>query len=254
MDLYLKHHSGAGQLRGVVLREGDIDVLLVAGLHADDLLLKTGNKGAGTQLQAVVLAFAALERLAVFESLKVNDRGIALLGLALHADQPGGPVNVRLQLSLDVGGRHLHLGFGDLQALVVLDGRLGLDGDDGLEAEAAGAGLQHLQLGIGHRLDAGFLQRRLISIRIGHGDGVVEEDLGAVHLLHHLSGGLAFAEAGDIDAVFLPCVHLINGGLELVGSYLNDQLIGAVFFFFVTFDVHGVFLQARPCLYRGPSF
>ena len=59
---------------GVVLGEGDVDVLLLTGLHADDLILKAGDKAAGAQLQVEVLTLAALEGNAVVEALKVDDR------------------------------------------------------------------------------------------------------------------------------------------------------------------------------------
>ena len=86
----------------IVLGEGDVQLLLVAGLHAHDLLLKAGDKGAGAQLQAVVLALAAFEGHAVVKALEVDDGGVPVLGLPVHADQAGGAVDVGLELALNV--------------------------------------------------------------------------------------------------------------------------------------------------------
>ena len=49
--------------------------------NAHDLLLEAGDKGTGAQLQAVVLALAALEGHAVVKALKVDDGGVARSGL-----------------------------------------------------------------------------------------------------------------------------------------------------------------------------
>ena len=75
------------RLRGVVLGEGDVDILLLAGLHADQLVLETGDKATGADLKIKVLALAAIERLAVVKALKIDIRGVALLHGAVHGDQ-----------------------------------------------------------------------------------------------------------------------------------------------------------------------
>ena len=54
LDLDLKDHVLAGQLGHIVLGEGDVQVLLLAGLHAHHLLLEAGDEGAGAQFQAVI--------------------------------------------------------------------------------------------------------------------------------------------------------------------------------------------------------
>ena len=103
----------------VVLRESDVDVLLVACLHAGDLLLKAGNKAVGPQLQAVVLPLAAVKRLSLQESLEVDDGGVALLGLPLHGHQAGVPVAELLEALVHVGGADLYLFLLGGQALVL---------------------------------------------------------------------------------------------------------------------------------------
>ena len=64
-------------------------ILLLAGLHADDLILKAGDKAAGAELEVEVLTLAALEGNAVVEALKVDVGGVALLGGALDAHETG---------------------------------------------------------------------------------------------------------------------------------------------------------------------
>ena len=68
VDLDVEHDLLAGEIPGVVLGEGDVDVLLLTGLHADDLILKAGNEAARADLQLVVLALAALEGNAVVKA------------------------------------------------------------------------------------------------------------------------------------------------------------------------------------------
>ena len=43
----------------------------------------------GTELELVVLALAALERLAIVEAFEVDDGDVALLGLAVNRDEAG---------------------------------------------------------------------------------------------------------------------------------------------------------------------
>ena len=81
MQLDLEGGVLAGQLLSLVLLgELDVDVELLAGLVADDLLLEAGDEGAGAQHQRVVLSLAALESNTVNEALKVDVNGVAVLG------------------------------------------------------------------------------------------------------------------------------------------------------------------------------
>ena len=87
VDLHMEYHRLTGKLRSVVLGEGDVNVLLLAHLHAHELILKTGHEAAGANLQVKILALAAIEGHAVVKALKVDVGGIALLYSALHAHQ-----------------------------------------------------------------------------------------------------------------------------------------------------------------------
>ena len=89
LDLHVEHDGLARQLLVIILREGDVEVLLFPGAHADDLLFKAGHEGVGAQLQLIVLALAAVKRDAIVEAFEVDDRDIAILGGALDRRHPG---------------------------------------------------------------------------------------------------------------------------------------------------------------------
>ena len=112
VQLDVEHDGLTGQLLVVVLGEGDVDVLLLTGAHADDLLLKTGNKLAGAQLQVKVVALAALEGYAIVETLEVDVGGVAHLGGTLHGLGGGDVLRHPIQLGL-----HLLVGDADLGLL-----------------------------------------------------------------------------------------------------------------------------------------
>ena len=86
----------------VLLGELDVDVELLAGLVADDLLLETGDEGAGAQHQRVVLGLAALESDAVNEALEVNVNGVAVLGSTLTGQQTAIAVLHALDLGVNI--------------------------------------------------------------------------------------------------------------------------------------------------------
>ena len=238
MNLDLEHHGLTGQVGVIVLGEGDVNVLLIAGLQTHDALFKAGNKGVGAQLQGVVLGLAALEGHAVVKALKVQQNGIAHLGLALHVYQAGRALDIGLELVFDV-----LVGDGDsfllrTQALVRTDLGLGSDGDHGLKGKAVLAHLQDFHFGVGHHIQLLLLHGLGVSGGIKLFDGVFIEHAGAVHTLDDLPGGLALPEAGDGDAAPLLLVDLVQRGLKLLSPDLDDQLYGAVLYVLFTLDVH----------------
>ena len=234
----MEHHGLAGQLGGVVLREGDVDVLLLAGLHADKLLLEAGHEAAGADLQIEILALAAVEGHAVVEALEVDVGGIALLDGALHGHQTAVAVSHLLQTCVDVGSGHLDLRLGGLQPLVLAQLHLGIHGHGALEHHAVlGAGLQ-LHLGIAHRLQTLFLHSGLVGIGQDDIHSLLIEDLCAVHLLDDLAGGLADTEAGYVDLTAHLQIRLVDGGLELLGARLDGQSDSALLQFLAAFHSH----------------
>ena len=93
----------AGQLLSLVLLgELDVDVELLAGLVADDLLLEAGDEGAGAQHQRVVLGLAALESDAINEALEVDVNGVTVLGSTLTGQQTAIAVLHALDLGVNI--------------------------------------------------------------------------------------------------------------------------------------------------------
>ena len=242
MDLHLEDHGLAGQIRMIVLGEGDVQILLVAGLGAHQLLFEAGDEAVGTQLQAVVLTLAAVEGLAVQETLEVDDHGVAFLGLALHAHETGVAVGELLEALVHVSGGDLHLVLGSREALVLAQRDLGIHGSSGLEGEAVLRALaHHLHGGIAHDLELLLLHSGLIGIGERNIDGFLEKHLCAVHALDHLAGGLAGTEARDIDLLAHLLICLFDGSLKLRRTHLNGQRDLTFFQFFTAFDTHFVY-------------
>ena len=234
----MEDHGLAGQLRRVVLGEGDVDILLLAGLHADQLVLEAGDKAAGADLQIKVLTLAAIECLAIIKALKIDIRGVALLHGAVHGDQTAVAVRHLFQPSVHIGSSHLDLRLRRLQALVLAQLHLGIHGHGALEYHAVlGAGLQ-LHLGITHHFQLLLLHGRLVGVGQDDIDSLLVEDLSAVHLLDDLAGGLADTEAGYVDLTAHLQIRLIDGGLELLGARLDGQSNSAFLQFLTAFHSH----------------
>ena len=100
-SLILKTAGLASQLGSLILLgERDVDVKLLAGGVADDLILKAGDEAAAAQGQAVVLSLAALESNTVHKALEVDIRDIAVLSSALTGQLTGVALLHTLQLSV----------------------------------------------------------------------------------------------------------------------------------------------------------
>ena len=87
---------------------------------ADYLLLKAGNKLAGTKLKRVILSLSALKGLTLDKALKINNGHILKLGrTVVNVDNAG----VALPHSVNLGGnilvRNGGVGTGGLNALVL---------------------------------------------------------------------------------------------------------------------------------------
>ena len=242
LDLDLEHHGLAGQVGHIVLGEGDVQILLVTSLQADELILKAGNEGAGADLQAVILALATLEGLAVLKALEVDDGGIAQLDLTVHRDQAGSTADIRLQFILHILISNADLSLGGGEALVLLHLGLGADRNQGSKDQALLlVDLHDVHDGVAHILQALLLHSGLIGTGIDVVDGILIKHAGAVHPLNDLAGGLALPEAGDGDAGAALQVSLLNRSLKLVGFHMDRQLDCAVFFLFDVGDLHVTF-------------
>ena len=234
----MEHDGLTGQLLVVVLGEGDVDVLLLAGAHADDLLLKTGNELAGTQLQVKVVALAALEGYAIIEALEVDVGGVAHLGGTLHG--LGGSDILRHPIQL---GLHLLVGDVNLlllhfQTLVLAQSDLGVhlsgqgQGDDVVVAD-----LHVGQVGTADGLEILLGNGEVIDLGENLFQTVFVENVGAIHGLDHLSGSLALTEAGELDALAGLHVSLVDTGLhQFLVDFDNDGSLVA--FSFDALNVH----------------
>ena len=242
MALDLEDHSLSGKLRVVILGEGDINVLLVSGFHAGDLLFKAGDKAVRPQLQTVIGPLASVKGLAIQEALEINDGGVALLGLPLHGHQTGVPVGEALEAAVHILGGDLNLLLGSGQALILAQGDLGIHGRDSLEGKALPGALAHqLHRRVAHYVELLLLHGGLIGVGEGDINRLVEKHLRAVHALNDLPGGLAGTETGDVDlSPHLP-VRLFHGGLEFLGLHLNGQRDLALFDLFAALHTHVCF-------------
>ena len=233
----------AGQILVVILGEGDVEILLLTGLHADDLILKAGNEAAGTELELVVLALAALERLAIVEAFEVDDGDVALLGLAVNRDEAGVALGHLVQALLNVVSADLDLFLLRGQALVLAELDLGIHGNGRLEGEAVLVDLvvHDLDLGIADNVEAALADGLRICLGQGDVNGIAVENTRAVELLNHLAGGLAGAEAGNAELTACLGVSLGNSGFKLLRADLNGHRDSALFQLFNIFDSHDFF-------------
>ena len=241
MNLHLEDNSLTGQFGVIVLGEGDVQLLLVAGFGTHELLLEAGDEGTGAQLQAVALGLAAIEGLAVQEALEVNHHSIAVLGRPLHGHHAGGTVDEGLELVVDVLIRDGDLGLLSSQALVLAQLHLGSDGDQGLEGQALLAHIHDLHLGPRHGIQLLLLNRLGIGLGVQVVDSILIKHAGAVHALDDLPGGLALAETGHADLAALLLVDLLDSGLELLLADLDHQLDGALLLLLDALDIHVVY-------------
>ena len=243
VDLALEGGFLTGKLLGVVLGEGHDDILLVACLEADELILEAGDERAGAERQGIALGLAAVKRLAVYEALKIQNDGVAGLGFAVDRFDAGVALlhagKLCVNLCLGDGDGFL----GDLDALVFAEGDLGikLGGDSQHDAAILG-GLHIGNGGLADGLELLLDNDSLVNVGEDLVDGVFIEHLRAVHALDEFARGLALAEAGDHDVLADLGICLVQRGLELVLCDLDGNFRGAVFFLYV-FNVHcGTFL------------
>ena len=235
----MEDHGLAGQLGGVILGESDVDVLLLTGLHADDLIFKTGHEAAGAQLQVVTLALAAVKGHATRKALEVDVGGVTLLGSPVHADKAAVTVGHFIQAGVHIGSHHFDLRLGSLQALVLAQLYLGVHGHGALEGAALGVHALQLHLGIAHHVQ--LLLRHGGLIGVGQHDihGFLIKDLCAVHLLDDLARRLAGAEAGHVDLAAHLQIRLVDSGLKLLSADGNGQCHSALLYLLAALDIHG---------------
>ena len=228
----MEHHGLTGQLLVVVLGEGDVDVLLLTGAHADDLLLKAGNKLAGAQLQVKVVALAALEGNAIVEALEVDVGGVAHLGGTLHGLGGCDVLRHPIQLGLHLLVGDVDFGLLHFQPLVLTQSDLGVDfGGQGQGDDVVVADLHIGQVGTVDGLEILLGNGKVINLGENLLQTVFVENVGAIHGLDHLSGSLALTEAGELDALAGLHVSLVDAGLhQFLVDFDNDGSLVAFSF------------------------
>ena len=241
MELNLKHGGLALELLGVVvLGEGDVHVELVAHAVAHHLVLKAGDELAGAQGQLVVVGLAAAKLLAVQVAVEIDGDDVAVLsGAALYGNHAGVALAHAVNLAVHVLAGDFHGRAGDLDALVALDGGLGLGDHIQLAQDAfVFADLVNLEFADADDLQAGFLHSLHHHGAVQVVDGGLVKDLLAVIFLDERPGGMALAEAGDIHLFALPLVNGVDGFVKFLGADFQLQLIAVGFHFVGRFYIH----------------
>ena len=239
MHLDLEGNFLAGKLGGmIVFREGDVDVFLLAGAHADDLLLKTGDEGAGAENQLVVFTLPALESNSIQEAFKVDDHGVAVLGGALDGADAGDILRHAVDLGVHFALLDLRVDLLDLNALVLAEGDGGIEvGDDG---QGDGIVIGNVHIGNAGTADGLHILRHdgfLIDLREHFFNCIFKKDMLAVSSLDDHAGRLALAEAGDGDVLAVLEIRLVDGRLQLgLGQLHGNGCFGS--FFFYAFNIH----------------
>ena len=216
--------SRPGQLLGaVVVGEGDLDRALVAGARALELVLEAGHEAAGAELDHLVAALAAGERLAVERAEEVHHHEVAAGGGAVGRLELGAALAQGLDLGLDRLVADVRLAAADLEPLVVAE--LGLRADADLDREAqrlALAGqLGQVEVGLADRDDLRAVDRGRVPAGDRLADGLVEHGVAADALDDHRRRHLAGAEAGDAQVAAERLRGLGDALLDLGGGHLG---------------------------------
>ena len=207
----------------VVVREGHGDRALLAGAHADELLLEAGDEPAGAQLDHLVAALAALEGHVVDRAEVVHDEVVALGGPALDGLELGLALAQRLDLGVDVLVAGRRLAPLDLDALVGAEGRHGAHADLDAELQRLALGGQVAQVDVG--VADGDDVRRVDGLRVPAAergaDRLVQHGQAAHPLDDDRRGNLPLAEPGHLQVAAQGAGGGVDAGLDLGGLDLG---------------------------------
>ena len=231
----------AGQRLNVVLGEGDDDIALVAGLHANDLLLEAGHERVGAELKVIILGRAAVKLLAIDEAGEVDRDMVAHLRLALNIEQAGVALLDIVHLFVDLALVKRFVVLRDLEALVLAELHFRIHADlkgvdqlfvlgDFLVDQARRA--DALKAAVGTACLERILRQRL--------DGVGVEHFLAVHTLDDGARGLALAEAGHVEMVLILFICFVDRIVKDIGRDLHFKGRHIFLFLFDVLDVHWV--------------
>src|SRR5699024_7863007 len=128
MKLDLEGGVLAGQFGSLILlRELDIDIKLLTGAVADDLLLKARDKGAAAKHEVVVLGLAALKCNAIDKAFEIDIDSIAVFGCTLTGQHTAVAVLHTLEFGFNLGLVHSLDLFGHVYTGVIAQRDFGLD-------------------------------------------------------------------------------------------------------------------------------
>ncbi|MNC27903.1 hypothetical protein D3C75_760920 [compost metagenome] len=235
MQLDLEYNRLALQLFGlIVLREGYVDILLFVLSQSNQLLFEAGDKAAGTDLQGVLLGFAAVERYAVQETLEVDDNSIAVLYCALfHNYQLSVALLKLLQFVLDIFFGYFGRLGRNFDALVLAQLNFRLNGYFSSELQLlALAHLLNVDLRTVNRNNAGFGNSFHVRFREKNVESILIQALYAEALLEHAARHFAFTEARNrnLGHHFLKC--FIQSCVNAVGRNFDSKNPQVLLYFF----------------------
>jgi len=217
----------------VILREGHVDVELLAEPMSGDLFLKARDERVGAELEVIILVLAAFEGDAVFVSVVIERHMVARLrGPVLHVDKPGVARAELGQLVLDLFVGNSLDGFLDFDALIITNLDVRLHGHGRGERISVGAAVQQFDVGAVNRLHARLLYGVLISGRIGFLNGVLIEMLSGIIFFNQSAGRLSFAESRNGQPLRVALIRGFYRAAELLGVYRDGELafVGSGFF------------------------
>ena len=182
-------------------REGHVEVLLFADVHADHLLFKARNEGVAADLEGLALGGAARKLHAVHAAGVIEVHGVALGNHAIvHRDFRGLLIALLLDFGVHIVLGHEGVFLLDLDALVLAQGHVRLDEHFAGELQVlAGADLLDIDLRTVDDLKFVLVDGRAVNFVKDQLEGLVIENAFAVHVLNHLARGVSLAEAGDRD-------------------------------------------------------
>ena len=214
----------AGQVLGaVVLGELDRDRAVVAGRGALELLLEAGHEPAGAELDHLVAALAAAERLAAERADEVHDHEVAGGGGALDGLELRHAVAQLLDLLVDRLVLDLGLAAADLEPLVVaeLGGRADADLDREAQRLALAGQVLEVEARLADRDHVGGVDGGRVPAGDRLADGLVEHGLAPDALDDHGRRDLALAEAGDAQVLAERAGGDGDALLDLGGGHLG---------------------------------
>ena len=206
--------------------ELDVQVPLLADLHAHHLLLEAGDEGVGADHQRLMLGGAAVELHAIDGTGVVQLGLVAVLQRAVgHVHHPGNALLLLLNAGIHFRVGHLADGAGHVQILVLaqLDFRHHVHFAAELQILAGFHGL-HIHLGTGHGLEVVFFHGLIVGFGEQDIQSVLIKNALAEHILNQLAGRLALAEAGNVDLSAQLQIRLLQRVFKLRRGRLEADL------------------------------